>query len=220
MSVVKRRARKEREKGARKVEILRAAVGVFSRNGFVKTSMELIADEAELAVGTVYRYYSSKEELYVSVVVDAISSMNAGLEEIAASNLPPIEKLEQFWNYFLRFYKETPMYFQAFQSLQDPSFSGALSPAAHESVKRFSTKNFRVLADIVQDGIDAGSFYPDNPHSVADLLWASFVGLISLAETRKRFDSSHDDLENMHPAMWAKLKRSILVEVRPMGETG
>ena len=51
------------EKETRKKEIPDSAIIVFSQYGFVKTSMDLVADEAALAVGTLYRYYKSKEEL-------------------------------------------------------------------------------------------------------------------------------------------------------------
>lgn len=103
-AIAKRKVRKDSEKEARRMGILRSAVKVFSENGFVKTSMEQVADEAALAVGTLYRYYKSKEELYVSIVFDAITIMHDGLEEIVESDDPPAQKLEMIWNYFYQFH--------------------------------------------------------------------------------------------------------------------
>ena len=207
----KRMERKEREKVARKQDILRNAIKVFSRNGFVKTSMEQIAAEASLAVGTLYRYYASKEELYVSIVFEAIAAMGEGLSGIAENSNKPTRKLEEIWGYFYRFYEENPMYYHAFLFLHDPGFAGAFSKAAHNSVERFSSKSFHVLARVIQEGVDSGDFYPDKPNEVADYLWASFVGLVNLAETRKQFGTAASNLQELHNAMWQKVRRTIVL---------
>lgn len=209
--ITRRRERKDREKEARRQDILRSAIKVFGENGFVKTSMELVAGEAALAVGTLYRYYKSKEELYVSIVFDAIALMHEGLEEIAESDQAPCRKLEEVWNYFYRFYEENPMYYHALLFLHDPGFAGAFSSEAHDSVERFSSKNFRLLADVIQQGIDAGAFLPDKPQEVADFLWSLFVGLVNLAETRKQFGGNASDLGQLHRAMWQKIRRTAVV---------
>ncbi|MBE7423768.1 MAG: TetR/AcrR family transcriptional regulator [Zoogloeaceae bacterium] len=209
-AIAKRKVRKDSEKEARRMGILRSAVKVFSENGFVKTSMEQVADEAALAVGTLYRYYKSKEELYVSIVFDAITIMHDGLEEIVESDDPPAQKLEMIWNYFYQFHEENPMYYQAFLFLHDPSFAGAFSEVAQKLVARFSSKNFRLLARVIQQGIDAGIFHPDKPQEVADYLWSLFVGLVNLAETRKHFGATASHLEQMHRAAWKKIQRSIV----------
>jgi len=207
----KRKERKEREKEARKQDILNSAIRVFSRNGFVKTSMEQVADEASLAVGTLYRYYASKEELYVSIVFEAIAAMHEGLKSIADSGDAPTQKLDKVWGYFYQFYEENPMYYHAFLFLHDPGFAGAFSKAAHDSVEHFSSKSFRVLARVIQEGINSGDFYPDKPHEVADYLWSTFVGLVNLAETRKQFGTTASNLQALHRAMGKKVQRTIVL---------
>ena len=44
-------------------KIKKAAVEVISKKGFFNTRMQDIADEAGLAVGTIYNYFSSKDEV-------------------------------------------------------------------------------------------------------------------------------------------------------------
>lgn len=63
-----RSQRKQREYEARREEILLAAERMFSQNGFFKASMAEIADSAQFAMGTVYRFFKSKEEIYISLV--------------------------------------------------------------------------------------------------------------------------------------------------------
>jgi len=48
--------------------IIDTAVGLFSRYGFSKTSLDDIASTAQIAKGTVYYYFPSKEDLFVTVI--------------------------------------------------------------------------------------------------------------------------------------------------------
>jgi AcrR family transcriptional regulator len=60
--------RKEREKLARKMEILKAARELFILKGYHQTTLEEIAHHAEFGKGTIYIYFSSKEELFYGII--------------------------------------------------------------------------------------------------------------------------------------------------------
>lgn len=60
--------RKEREKEARKQAILYAAGRVFSRKSYRDATLEEIAEEAELAKGTLYNYYRDKQDIFASLI--------------------------------------------------------------------------------------------------------------------------------------------------------
>ncbi|MCA9161227.1 MAG: helix-turn-helix transcriptional regulator, partial [Planctomycetales bacterium] len=49
---------------ARPAEILQAAIEEFSTNGFAGAKIEAIAARAGVAKGTVYLYYTTKEDLF------------------------------------------------------------------------------------------------------------------------------------------------------------
>jgi AcrR family transcriptional regulator len=63
-----RSPRRERDRQRREDEILDAAEGLFAERGFQGTAMSSIAKRADLATGTLYLYFRSKEELYQSLV--------------------------------------------------------------------------------------------------------------------------------------------------------
>ncbi|RGY99082.1 TetR/AcrR family transcriptional regulator [Clostridium sp. AM58-1XD] len=52
----------------RKREILEAAIHVFAKKGYDKTSISDIAAENGISQGLCYRYYSSKEEIYDAAI--------------------------------------------------------------------------------------------------------------------------------------------------------
>ncbi len=62
------RERRSREEQARLSAILEAAESVFSQKGFHEARMDDIAEQAELAKGTLYYYFKSKDEIFVHLL--------------------------------------------------------------------------------------------------------------------------------------------------------
>lgn len=59
--------RKERRVAARKHQILHAAARVFAQKGFHRATAKEIAEEADLAVGTIYNYFENKEDIIIEI---------------------------------------------------------------------------------------------------------------------------------------------------------
>jgi AcrR family transcriptional regulator len=59
---------RRRRKAERPQEILEAAFGEFSRNGYATTTLEQIAERAGVTKGTIYVYFENKEHLFISMV--------------------------------------------------------------------------------------------------------------------------------------------------------
>ena len=64
--------RREREREYRSRTILSAAEVLFAEKGFRKTSVDAIADQAEVSVGTVYFYFKNKEELLIHLFDESL----------------------------------------------------------------------------------------------------------------------------------------------------
>ncbi|HYZ83191.1 MAG TPA: TetR/AcrR family transcriptional regulator [Bryobacteraceae bacterium] len=67
--------RKEASK-SRRTAILQAARSVFAGQGFQNTSVDDIAAKAGLGKGTLYLYFSSKEEIYMAVLIEDGHALN------------------------------------------------------------------------------------------------------------------------------------------------
>jgi TetR/AcrR family transcriptional regulator len=68
------RAKRERRKDARPGELLAAALDLFVEKGFAATRAEEVAKRAGVSKGTLFLYFTSKEELFKAVVRENISS--------------------------------------------------------------------------------------------------------------------------------------------------
>ncbi|MCM2314211.1 MAG: TetR/AcrR family transcriptional regulator [Thermoanaerobaculia bacterium] len=66
---VKTLPRREREKLRQREDLLAAALELFSESGYHNVSMREIAQRAEFAVGTVYKFFRNKEDLYKALIM-------------------------------------------------------------------------------------------------------------------------------------------------------
>ncbi|MFZ6646318.1 TetR/AcrR family transcriptional regulator [Undibacterium sp. TJN25] len=71
----------ERRKDARPQELLSAALDLFVERGFAATRLDDIAKNAGVSKGTLYLYFSSKEELFKTVVRENVVPMIGQAEE-------------------------------------------------------------------------------------------------------------------------------------------
>ncbi|HTD06123.1 TetR/AcrR family transcriptional regulator [Undibacterium sp.] len=72
----------ERRKDARPQELLAAALDLFVERGFAATRLDDIAKSAGVSKGTLYLYFSSKEELFKTVVRENVVPMIGQAEEL------------------------------------------------------------------------------------------------------------------------------------------
>lgn len=84
-----------RRKDARPQEILDAALAVFADRGFAAASMEQVATRAGISKGTLYLYFSSKEDLFKAVVRAAIVPALEDAEVAADHDGPAMGILER-----------------------------------------------------------------------------------------------------------------------------
>lgn len=77
-----------------KTKISQAAVRVFSREGFHHARMKTIAQEASVAVGTIYNYFKDKDDLLLSVFEDGIRIRMDFLEELGHTSLPLRDQIQ------------------------------------------------------------------------------------------------------------------------------
>ena len=78
---------------ARHDQILTAAAACFARNGFAATAVPDIAVQAGLSVGTLYRYFGSKEDLFLAVVAERVAVYNQAVFAALSRSGPPVKRL-------------------------------------------------------------------------------------------------------------------------------
>jgi AcrR family transcriptional regulator len=88
--------------------ILDAAVRVFARQGFHTCRVSDIADEAGVAYGLVYHYFSSKEEILDTLFLERWDVMLTAISESDASQRSPRDKLRTVAAFIIDSYRHDP----------------------------------------------------------------------------------------------------------------
>ncbi len=89
-------SRREKEKLNQRREILEAALSLFSKKGYHNVSMHEIAKKSEFAVGTLYKFFKNKEDLYTSLIIEQSDRFH---DAIIAAVKESEDETEQLRNY-------------------------------------------------------------------------------------------------------------------------
>ena len=92
----KKLPRREREKLRQRQEMLAAALDLFSVKGYHNVSMHEIAEKAEFAIGTLYKFFKNKEELYKNLVLEQSDRFHETLTKAIKEPDDEIEKLRNY----------------------------------------------------------------------------------------------------------------------------
>ncbi len=87
-------SRKELEYLRHRQEILQVALKLFSRKGFHNVSMHEIAKKSEFAVGTLYKFFSNKEELYKTLILEKSGEFHSVLTAALEKPGSEMEKIK------------------------------------------------------------------------------------------------------------------------------
>ncbi len=94
----------EQQMKARRSEILAAALEVFDAHGFGHTTMDMVAARAGIAKGSLYNYFSNKQDLFCQAFTETLSGDEADADAMIAQDRPAFEKLEWMMDrWFSRF---------------------------------------------------------------------------------------------------------------------
>lgn len=184
--------RKQREKERRREEIIHAAGKVFSTKGFNTATMEEIASKAELSPGTLYLYFKNKEELHTSLSIDLLKYLGIEIQKVVDQEISVEAKIQKFCDVFINLYDYNPSILINLFHLQSGETLHNLSDEVMEQLKKYSTLAHGAISAVVREGIEAGIFIDEHPVALADILWASYAGIVLWVDSKRLLDDQKD----------------------------
>ena len=160
------------EQRNKKHRVLTAAEKVFSEKGFLKSPVTEIARLANVAEGTVYEYFHSKEDLLLQVCDRRLNGYLEELPELFEIK-NPVRKLRRFIKYFyLRFFAD-PNFLKIFLLEVQLSFRFHGSGAFEKFLGYW-----KLTESLIEEGKAAGYFRPDvNPRVFRNMFIGTFNNL-------------------------------------------
>ena len=208
-----RRARTKKAKDERRKVLLNAALDLFFEKGFAAARMEDIAARAGVTKGTVYLYFSSKEELFKDLIsVHAIPNVQR-LESLVTGATSSEEAIRGFVKFVVQILSETqlPKFIKVLIG-DSGAFPGVIETYRETVLKRI----FSAVAAMLRKGNELGEF------NVTDLAMTTrlFVAPVIFATIWRMVFESEDepalDLEglfSLHADLMIRALRAPVEEV-------
>ena len=176
-------------------QIIRAALSVFAEHGLHGTPVPPIATEAEVGVGTLYRYFDSKEALINAVFQDSKQRLQDRLLTDLDLMRPSRALFDTLWARLTAFARDEP---DAFQFLEMQDHHSYLT----EESRRREQALLIPLGMMVIIGQRTGLLGKHmKPDLAIALFWGAFVGIFK-AERLGYLTLSDDDLKQARDACW------------------
>ena len=107
------RAEKKRPVGealweSRREEILTQAALLFAKHGYTECDTQLLAETIGVGKGTVYRYFTSKRELFLAAADRVMRMMREHVDQRVAEVEDPLERIRTGIHSFLEFFAKHP----------------------------------------------------------------------------------------------------------------
>jgi AcrR family transcriptional regulator len=189
--------RSDRRKAATAAAIMKAAERNFLDKGFHGAKIEDIAGEADVATGSIYVHFGSKEGLYLALIERALQVEEQYLAKAFEDGKTPTEQLIASGDAYLRFYLEHPGYFRM---LAFPYFDmrpkAKLDPVA-KRVAQLAEAQISRLARAIGEAVEAGLVRKVDPQRAAKFMWGAWVGVISLNLRPDRLRIKDDELASV-----------------------
>jgi len=150
--------RKQREIELRRDDIVDAAEKLFFAKGYENINMNDIAEEAEMARGTLYQYFKNKEDIYASIALRAAHMINERFQKLLSQDLTGIDKVRWVCRFYYDFYLEYPGYYSAYYHSQMFEIDDSKTLKDLQKIRKTS---FKLAVNSIQDGIEDGTLRND-----------------------------------------------------------
>lgn len=194
---MKKVPRKEREKAARKEAIIDAAEKVIASKGFDNSTMDEIAEKAELGKGTLYLYFSSKTSIYLAICERGSRLLNQKLAKVITLDISGIDMVKKMGHVYLQFIQENPIYFNSFNFFENALSEDRLEESdLTDKLQEHGVEAMTYVVRALQIGMQDGSIKDTyDPKELGIIFWGASRGVIQVAymkENRRSFKILED----------------------------
>jgi AcrR family transcriptional regulator len=163
--------RRQRRISRRRQRITEAAARVFARKGYSNSTTREVAEEADVAEGTLYNYFSGKREILMAIAHDADAPIEAALLE--AGGLGTREEMIDVFEKALTISGDQLPFAQTV--LNEAWVDDVI---LNEFVADRIRRIHRLLTSFIAERISAGVFRGIDPALGAQVVMGMFAGLI------------------------------------------
>jgi AcrR family transcriptional regulator len=103
---------------ARRERIVKVALNLLVNGDYEKIQMKDVAEASDVALGTVYRYFTSKEHLFAAVQLEWVKSLHRQILRRPPSGQSNLERLSQVLHKSVRAFQLQPQFYRVLLVLE------------------------------------------------------------------------------------------------------
>lgn len=182
----------------KKEKVLDTTLKLITERGFHDTPMSLVAKEAGVAAGTIYHYFSSKDELINELYSLLKARMGEALvqKEMQRGNIK--ERFFRFWLNLYHHFVSHPLEFKFLEQY-------ANSPLVDRDVRTQNSRHYQPILDFMQEGMQAGVLREMPLLLMANLVYGHVVSTAKL-QLSGDLPITDDILQQAVQASWDSVK--------------
>jgi AcrR family transcriptional regulator len=175
-----------------KEKITRHALKIFAQKGYFRTTIDDIARATGVAKGTVYLYFTNKQDLYVATIDEYFSRAIAKLAAINGSNITPSEKMEEIAVSIIDYIKQLKTSYMLF-TFENINLKGKTLKQMHTVIEPKIHTMIEIISDIIKHGIQNNEFRKVDPKLTAfyfiSTIRAVYFGDLYMSDVSFKTDS-------------------------------
>ena len=164
---------KIRRKEKKRERMLEVAAELFSKKNYHEVMMDDVVHLTDVAKGTVYNYFSSKEELYFTIMSSKLENLNTSLKNKITSEISIIDSLHTYVIHLYMFM----MKYQNFFLMYQKEYMNAQNEFCDE-LRGMTDKLKSILSDVIYKGKRENQFRDVDESFTVKLVLGSIFGAV------------------------------------------
>lgn len=166
----------------RRQQILLAAEIVLLKEGIENFTIDQVISHAQIAKGTVYKYYKSRDHLFAEMSVKSVEMLFTSFKTAVMEENSSIGKIHSVIKSCYQFYRNYPQYY----SLLNYFERAEINLNEKKQYMEISMQLQVFIEKIIEEGKISGEITTSISAKFIDfILWSSTVGLIQFIENKK-----------------------------------
>ncbi len=158
--------RRERENLRQRGEILQAALRLFSDKGYHNVSMHEIAKEGEFGIGTLYKFFTNKEDLYKAFIMGVAEKWHHALIQVLGQERSPLPAIKRYIALRRKLFIDNLAVMRLYYA-ETRGVSFNIRAGLDQNVIRLYDEELAKLALIFERGVKENVFRVLNPYHMA-----------------------------------------------------
>ncbi|WP_209445838.1 TetR/AcrR family transcriptional regulator [Paenibacillus etheri] len=156
----------------RRQQVLQAAAKSFSLFGYKATTMDQVAKIANVGKGTIYTFFTNKEQLFDEILRDMMVEMKMIADREIRRDRPFFDNLHRVLDALLEFRSEQELFIKLSQESREFG-----TPQAGEGLEKIENLVLEYLEREVQQALQKGEIKPCDPKIVSVVMFRLYIVL-------------------------------------------